>query len=93
MSSLSKHLKLNIIVISDDDKVHRLSSYLVMAVSGESGDTTQFAEYIAKNVQLYKIRNGYELPPSAAAHFTRNTLATHLRSRVSMTQIYIFKCI
>ena len=29
-----------------------------MAVSGESGDTTQFAEYIAKNIQLYKMRNG-----------------------------------
>ena len=31
---------------------------LVMAVSGESGDTTQFAEYIAKNIALYKMRNG-----------------------------------
>ena len=34
------------------------SSRLVMAVSGESGDTTQFAEYIAKNIALYKMRNG-----------------------------------
>ena len=33
---------------------------LVMAVSGESGDTTQFAEYIAKNIALYKMRNGWE---------------------------------
>ena len=31
---------------------------LVMAVSGESGDTNQFAEYIAKNIALYKMRNG-----------------------------------
>lgn len=55
-----------------------------MAVAGEAGDTTQFAEYIAKNIQLYKMRNGYELSPSAAVHFTRHTLATHLRSRVSV---------
>jgi hypothetical protein len=31
---------------------------LVMATSGESGDTTQFGEYIEKNIQLYKMRNG-----------------------------------
>lgn len=36
----------------------QLSSKLLMLVSGESGDTTQFAEYIEKNVQLYKMRNG-----------------------------------
>ena len=34
---------------------------LVMAVSGESGDTTQFAEYIAKNIALYKMRNGWDV--------------------------------
>lgn len=59
-----------------------------MAVSGEPGDTTQFAEYIAKNIQLYKMRNGYELAPSAAVHFTRHTLATHLRSRVCIAGFF-----
>ena len=29
-----------------------------MLVTGESGDTVQFAEYIEKNIQLYKMRNG-----------------------------------
>lgn len=54
-----------------------------MAVSGESGDTTQFAEYIAKNIQLYKMRNTYELSPKEASSFTRRILADTLRSRVS----------
>jgi len=54
---------------------------LIMAVSGESGDTVQFAEYVEKNIQLYKMRNGYELSPSAAANFTRRNLADYLRSR------------
>lgn len=54
-----------------------------MAISGESGDTTQFAEYIAKNIQLYKMRNTYELSPKEAANFTRSNLAEALRSRVS----------
>lgn len=55
-----------------------------MSVTGESGDTVQFAEYIAKNIQLYKMRNGYELSPAAAATYTRRNLAEYLRSRVSL---------
>lgn len=55
-----------------------------MAVCGETGDTTQFSEYIAKNIQLYKMRNGYELSPKEAANFTRRNLADALRSRVSL---------
>uniref|UniRef100_A0A023FU65 Proteasome subunit beta n=1 Tax=Amblyomma parvum TaxID=251391 RepID=A0A023FU65_AMBPA len=65
----------------DEEKIHKLSSKLLMAVCGEAGDTVQFAEFIAKNIQLYKMRNGYELSPSAAAHFTRRNLADYLRSR------------
>lgn len=67
-------------VIPDEQKIHKISDKLVMAVSGESGDTTQFSEYIGKNIQLYKMRNGYELSPKAAAWFTRRNLADYLRS-------------
>ena len=35
-----------------------LSDRLLMAICGDSGDCVQFAEYIAKNIQLYKMRNG-----------------------------------
>lgn len=52
-----------------------------MATIGEAGDTVQFTEYISKNLVLYKMRNGYELTPKAAAHFTRKNLAEYLRSR------------
>lgn len=68
-------------MFSDESKIHKLSNKLVMAASGESGDAVQFSEYISKNLQLYKMRNGYELSPSAAANFTRKTLADYLRSR------------
>ncbi|XP_046563978.1 proteasome subunit beta type-2-like [Haliotis rubra] len=64
----------------DHDKMHKLSDKLLMLVTGESGDTVQFAEYISKNIQLYKMRNGYELSPHAAANFTRKNLADYLRS-------------
>lgn len=69
-------------LFSDYKKLHKLSDHLVMAVCGEQGDTTQFAEYIAKNIQLYKMRNGYNLSPKEAAFFTRRNLADALRSRV-----------
>jgi len=59
-----------------------ISDNVVMLTSGDVGDCLQFSEYIAKNLQLYKMRNGYELSPEAAANFTRRNLAESLRSRV-----------
>lgn len=47
--------------VLDHDKMFQLSSNLLMSVSGEGGDTVQFAEYIAKNIQLYRMRNGLQL--------------------------------
>ena len=35
-----------------------LSKNLVMSVCGGDGDTVQFAEFISKNIQLYRMRNG-----------------------------------
>lgn len=66
---------------TDHDKMLQLSDRLLMAVAGEPGDTVQFAEYISKNIQLYKMRNGYELSTNAAANFTRRNLADALRSQ------------
>lgn len=70
-----------LVMKNDEPKIHKLSDNLVMAVTGDSGDTVQFAEFIAKNIQLYKMRNGYELSPRAAAYYTRRQLAEYLRSR------------
>ncbi len=44
--------------ILDQDKMFKLNSNTLMLVSGESGDTAYFAEYIEKNVSLYKVING-----------------------------------
>ncbi|XP_035201583.1 proteasome subunit beta type-2 [Oxyura jamaicensis] len=65
----------------DHDKMFKMSEKILLLCVGEAGDTVQFAEYIQKNVQLYKMRNGYELSPTAAANFTRRNLADYLRSR------------
>jgi len=65
----------------DEDKIKTLSSHLLMAYSGEPGDTVQFAEYVERNIRLYQIRNLYPLRPSAAASWIRRALAESLRSR------------
>ena len=70
-----------IAVKHDEQKIVRLDSHLVLGVGGEAGDTKQFAEFIAKNVALYRMRNGFPLDPKSAAHFVRRNLAESLRSR------------
>lgn len=59
----SSNLSWCVFCVSDQDKMFKLSSKLLMLVTGEAGDTVQFAEYIEKNIQLYKMRNG-EFPKS-----------------------------
>ncbi|KAF9444294.1 20S proteasome subunit [Macrolepiota fuliginosa MF-IS2] len=66
---------------NDEDKIKTVSPHLLMAYSGEPGDTVQFAEYIERNLRLYQIRNIYPLRPSAAASWIRRSLAESLRSR------------
>ncbi len=73
-----------LVMKEDQEKTYKLSDNLLMSVTGESDDTTQFAEFVAKNVQLYKMRHSYELSPRAAVAFTRRNLADYLRSRVSL---------
>ncbi|KAG6333586.1 hypothetical protein ID866_5502 [Astraeus odoratus] len=65
----------------DQDKIKELGSHLLMAYSGEPGDTIQFAEYVERNIRLYQIRNLYPLRPAAAASWVRRSLAESLRSR------------
>jgi len=69
----------------DEDKIKQLSSHLLMAFSGEPGDTVQFAEYVERNIRLAHIRNTYALPPHSAASWIRRQLADSLRSRSPYT--------
>ncbi|KAH9171878.1 20S proteasome subunit, partial [Lactarius sanguifluus] len=69
----------------DEDKIKTLSPHLLMAYSGESGDTIQFAEFVERNIRLYQIRNLYPLRPQSAASWIRRSLANSLRSRSPYT--------
>ncbi|PVV01541.1 hypothetical protein BB560_004036 [Smittium megazygosporum] len=65
----------------DEDKIFEISKHLALSVTGESGDTTNFAEYIVGNAKLYAFSNYHELSVDSCAKFTRNELAQALRSR------------
>ena len=67
---------------AEKDKSFNLGANQMMVAVGDSGDVKQFGEWVEKNVQLYKHRHGYEMPPQQAAHFTRREIAESLR-RVS----------
>ncbi|CDO92542.1 unnamed protein product [Kluyveromyces dobzhanskii CBS 2104] len=69
------------ILKATDDKTRQLLPHTLMSFSGEAGDTVQFAEYIQANMQLYLIRENYELSPHAASSFVRTELAKSLRTR------------
>merc|ERR1719342_362506 len=60
-----------------------------MSITGDSGDTTQFGEFIQKNLQLYKIKNGYEMSTQGMANYTRKQLAEALRSNPYMVNLLI----
>lgn len=69
------------ILKASDDKTLDLNDHNVLAFTGESGDTTQFAEYIKGNVQLFGLREGYDMESGEIAAFIRHELATSIRSR------------
>ncbi|KAI5810225.1 proteasome component Pre1 [Peziza echinospora] len=71
------------ILKATDNKTRVLNEHTLLAYSGESGDTVQFAEYIQANVQLYGMRTNRtsELNPAAISSFVRTELARSLRSR------------
>jgi 20S proteasome subunit beta 4 len=67
--------------LKDEDKMIKINPRAAMLVTGEPGDKVQFAEYIQRNLQLYKMVNGYDLSTHAAVNYTRRELAQSLRSR------------
>lgn len=75
------HASSIVVMKNDQNKIHKINDKLMIAAFGDSGDSVQFIEYIAKNIALYKMRNGYDLLPKPAVQFTRNQLAHYLRTR------------
>lgn len=60
------------------DKLYEVDDFL-LGVNGEPGDAMQFTQFIARNLQLYRLRNGYQLDATAVAHFIKNNLLDALK--------------
>jgi len=70
-----------IVVSNDEDKSFHLGEKLMMTAIGEKGDVLQFGDWAMRNIQLYKLRNGYEMSPQSAHHWIRKSIADSLRSQ------------
>lgn len=77
-----RYQSFSIMMLQDESsKIYLLGTHLAMSVTGDPGDTTQFAEYVQRNLELEKFRDGFEVTPNRAFHWTRHQLATSIRSR------------
>ena len=66
-----------------------LDDFKLLAGSGVQADTSNFTEYIQKNMKLYALRNDIQLGTHAAANFIRNELARALRRGPFQTNLLI----
>ncbi|XP_037711388.1 probable proteasome subunit beta type-2 [Drosophila subpulchrella] len=66
----------------DKSKIHRLTNFSMMSAVGDGGDCLQFSDFILRNLDLYKVTNGYDLTVRGAVHFIRTNLSAYLRSNV-----------
>merc|ERR1712159_164330 len=64
------------------DKVMQLDNFKVMAsAQKKGGDSSNFGEYVQKNLKLYELRTGTTLSTHASANFVRGELARYLRQK------------
>ncbi|EYC35449.1 hypothetical protein Y032_1052g3498 [Ancylostoma ceylanicum] len=62
-----------------DDRISPREKLTMMRI-GEEGDVAQFGDWTKRNIRLYAIRNGYELCPKSAHHWSRRGIAEALRT-------------
>jgi len=64
---------------SYDDKIQKVASRTLFALTGDVGDRKNFGEFIERNIKWYEMRNSRSLDNEGIANFTRNTLAQAIR--------------
>eukprot|EP00927_Polykrikos_kofoidii_P072998 TRINITY_DN69070_c0_g1_i1.p1 TRINITY_DN69070_c0_g1~~TRINITY_DN69070_c0_g1_i1.p1 ORF type:complete len:192 (-),score=29.99 TRINITY_DN69070_c0_g1_i1:284-859(-) len=73
------HAAFSICRLKDDtDKMYEVQD-MIFAATGPNADTSNFVEFISKNVRLSQLRTGLNMSVKAAVNFTRNELAHSLR--------------
>jgi len=81
-----------VLMKNDEDRLLTLDKHKILGHVGEPGDSVQFCDFIQKNIAFYAFKNGIPLDTEAAAHYTRNELATALRSKPYSTNLLLGGC-
>jgi 20S proteasome subunit beta 4 len=63
----------------DLDKIMPIDSHKLLGLAGDPADIVQEPEYLQKNVELYRLRNGVSLSTHAMANYIRGEKAENLR--------------
>ncbi|KPJ00320.1 PREDICTED: proteasome subunit beta type-2-like [Papilio xuthus] len=63
-----------ILLKTDSNKLHEVSDRILIGLNGNLGDTTQFAQFVSKNAQLYRLKNQYGLNTACVTHFARTNM-------------------
>ena len=80
----------SIMVFQQDlDKIVHLDTHKLMGVAGDPADCVAEPQYLQKNVELYRLKNGVPLSTHAAANFIRGDKATNLRKRMSQVDMLL----
>ncbi|XP_030373512.1 probable proteasome subunit beta type-2 [Scaptodrosophila lebanonensis] len=76
-------IKSVVIVKSDHVKIYRLNDFNMMALTGDTGNCMQFADYVKRHVKLYHVQNGYAMEPLLVDKFTRSSLGDYIRTNMN----------
>lgn len=80
----------SIMVFQQDlDKVMCLDSHKLLGVAGDPADCVAEPQYLQKNIELYRLKNGVPLSTHAAANFIRGDKAANLRRGMSQVDMLL----
>ena len=70
-------------------QIMELDSHKLLSGSGTPADTSNFTEFIQKNLKLYELNNDLKLDTWATANFIRGEMATALRKGPYQTNLLL----
>ena len=64
---------------TDIDKIIEIGNKKMLFISGDSGDISNFVDFIQKTVQLYALKTGHSLSTHSIANFLKQELSQSFR--------------
>jgi 20S proteasome subunit beta 4 len=64
---------------NDMDKIIEIGNKIMLIISGNSGDISNFVDFVQKTIQLYAIKTGYSLSTHSVANFLKRELSQSFR--------------